>query len=58
MNFIFNRDMYDFVIEKVDSYHSLVRLFNLYSWPKNCGVYVEGPYNVHKTLGMHKGPVL
>ena len=39
--FIFNRDAYDVVIEKVVvGYHSLMRLLNLYSWPKNCGVCV------------------
>ena len=47
----FNRDAYDVVIKKVVvGYHSLMRFFNLYSWPKNCGVYGEGPCNVHKTL--------
>ena len=38
--FIFNRDVYDVVIEKVVGYHSLMRFLNLYSWPKNCGVCV------------------
>ena len=38
--FIFNRDVYDVVIEKVVGYHSLMR----YSWPKRCGVCVEEDY--------------
>ena len=32
--FIFNRDAYDCVIEKVVGYHSLMRFLNFYSWPK------------------------
>ena len=52
--FIFNRDAYDVVIEKVVvGYHSLTRFLNLYNWPKNCGVCVEGPCNVHKTLSSY-----
>ena len=49
--FIFNHDEYDVVIEKVVV--SLMRFSNLYSWPKNCGVCVEGPCNVHKTLSSY-----
>ena len=53
--FIFNHDAYNVFIKKVVvSYHSLMRFLNLYSWPKNCGVCVEGPCsNVHKTLSSY-----
>ena len=48
---ICNHDAYDVVIEKVVvGYNFLMRFLNLYSWPKNCGVCVEGPCNVHNTF--------
>ena len=51
--FIFNRDAYDVIEKVVVGYHSLMRFLNVYSWPKNCGVCVEGPCNVHKTLSSY-----
>ena len=50
--FIVNHDAYDVVIKKVVvGYHSLMRFVYLYSWPKYCGVCVEGPCsNMHKTF--------
>ena len=42
--FIFNRDAYDVIKKVVVGNHFLMKFLNLYSWPKNCGVCVEGHF--------------
>ena len=50
--FIFNRDVYDVVIEKVVGYpHSLMRFYTV--GQKLWCVCLEGPCNMHKTLSSY-----